>query len=1076
MKEDIKSEIDTQTEDTNIDEGLYSRQLYVLGHDAMHRMRSQNVLVTSCTGLAVELSKNLILAGLQSVTFLDNQGTQIEDFGTNFFLYEKTDKVSSSNKRLNATIPRLSELNPHCKVNGEIFQFSKLLMKKPKQLLEIIHKYKITIMVVVDERMDIIYKANDFCNANGIKMIAANSMGLFGFVMNDFGKEHELIKASDLELATGILNHYSVHANEDNADVSNITFALIEDTKHNLNVGDLISIKELVPELQQLVGESVVISKVNSLESFTITVNSKELQGTSGNTNGSFEQQDKKQTVSMQPLEVVFDEAKNADFSEKVILTDFSKTDRTKFYFQFLEALNKAKEPVKPHKSKYTKNIIAQIDSEILKEATYAESIIRTSALQIAPINSIIGGLASQEVLKAASCKFKPIDQILFLDFTEIGESTIFNGKAHLKEKLAAENSLYRPLKSRHDHLLGVFGAATVQKFADQKGLMIGAGAIGCELLKNVALLNLFTGENGLVLIDDDTIERSNLNRQFLFREKDIEKPKAFAAKEAILNINNKIQINSTHSKFDEKYENIDKLMKSRNLLFSALDNIEARLFLDSQALFFGRPLFDSGTLGLKGNSQPIIPHISENYGASRDPEEKAIPACTLKHYPHKPEHAVHWSRDLFDGEFRAQPELANDAVTQEFNGLSDTTLDSAKRHVAFTLQYLDIQGEMEHDAKITAVVKASIDLFISLFRDNICQLLFNFPSDAKTTTGTPFWAGTKRCPVPVELDYSNTYCREFIEAATKLKCELLGIPGPDFDKHSIADLSGNYKPEEFKAENNVEIPTSDEENENHKKEKLTNAITLTEEEKTALNKFSKHATTLEFEKDNDSNGHIKFVAAASNLRMQNYRIGDGLTWHEVKKTAGRIVPAIATTTAIVAGLAVLESLKYILNKGIDDYRSVFMNLSIPMFVMSSPVEPKQTKIKVNKAGAKLLGKKLDADEESGEIKITPWDKVLIPTAGNQSGADLLISDIKEVVEEAGWKISMLTYGKFCLFSFFMNKEKVAERDEKTVIELLQDEGILKSNPSKGEFIRLEVFVEDAEGEDVDLPIMALRI
>ena len=58
---------------------------------------------------------------------------------------------------------------------------------------------------------------------------------------------------------------------------------------------------------------------------------------------------------------------------------------------------------------------------------------------------------------------------------------------------------------------------------------MVGAGAIGCELLKNFAMLGVGT-EGSIVLTDPDVIEVSNLNRQFLFREKHLRKPKSQTA------------------------------------------------------------------------------------------------------------------------------------------------------------------------------------------------------------------------------------------------------------------------------------------------------------------------------------------------------------------------------------------------------------------------------------------------------------------------------------------------------------------------------------------------------------------
>ena len=57
----------------------------------------------------------------------------------------------------------------------------------------------------------------------------------------------------------------------------------------------------------------------------------------------------------------------------------------------------------------------------------------------------------------------------------------------------------------------------------------------------------------------------------------------------------------------------------------------------------------DSGTLGSKGNTQIIIPFVSESYSSSSDPPEEDIPLCTLKSFPYQPEHCVSWARNKFD-------------------------------------------------------------------------------------------------------------------------------------------------------------------------------------------------------------------------------------------------------------------------------------------------------------------------------------------------------------------------------------------------------------------------------------------
>lgn len=73
---------------SDIDEGLYSRQLYVLGHDAMRRMASSDVLISGLGGLGVEIAKNVILGGVKSVTLHDKTLCSIEDLGSQFYLKE----------------------------------------------------------------------------------------------------------------------------------------------------------------------------------------------------------------------------------------------------------------------------------------------------------------------------------------------------------------------------------------------------------------------------------------------------------------------------------------------------------------------------------------------------------------------------------------------------------------------------------------------------------------------------------------------------------------------------------------------------------------------------------------------------------------------------------------------------------------------------------------------------------------------------------------------------------------------------------------------------------------------------
>jgi ubiquitin-activating enzyme E1 len=92
----------------------------------------------------------------------------------------------------------------------------------------------------------------------------------------------------------------------------------------------------------------------------------------------------------------------------------------------------------------------------------------------------------------------------------------------------------------------------------------------------------------------------------------------------------------------------------------TALDNVEARMYVDQRCVYYQRPMVDSGTLGTKGNTQVIVPFLTESYGSSRDPPEDSIPICTLKNFPNKIEHTIQYARDLFEGYFKQAPEETN--------------------------------------------------------------------------------------------------------------------------------------------------------------------------------------------------------------------------------------------------------------------------------------------------------------------------------------------------------------------------------------------------------------------------------
>ncbi|KAF8334441.1 hypothetical protein F5887DRAFT_991203 [Amanita rubescens] len=182
------------------------------------------------------------------------------------------------------------------------------------------------------------------------------------------------------------------------------------------------------------------------------------------------------------------------------------------------------------------------------------------------------------------------------------------------------------------------------------KILVIGAGGLGCEILANLAL----TGFKDIHVIDMDTIDISNLNRQFLFRQKDVGKPKATVAAEFIMKRVPGVNVTPYFGKIQDKGE--DYYLQF-NLIICGLDSVEARRWINATLVNMVdpdnpeslKPLIDGGTEGFKGQARVILPTITSCYECSLDMLNKptAFPICTIANTPRLPEHCIEWASVL---------------------------------------------------------------------------------------------------------------------------------------------------------------------------------------------------------------------------------------------------------------------------------------------------------------------------------------------------------------------------------------------------------------------------------------------
>lgn len=189
----------------------------------------------------------------------------------------------------------------------------------------------------------------------------------------------------------------------------------------------------------------------------------------------------------------------------------------------------------------------------------------------------------------------------------------------------------------------------------DAKILIIGAGGLGCELLKNIALL----GFTQIDVIDMDTIDLSNLNRQFLFRSSDIGQSKAATAAKFINERIPGVNVVAHHAQIQDKDEDF---YRSFRIVVCGLDSIVARRWINSMLISLLRyeddgsldestiiPMVDGGTEGFKGNVRVILPGRTACIECTLDlyPEQVNFPLCTIAHTPRLPEHCIEYVRIL---------------------------------------------------------------------------------------------------------------------------------------------------------------------------------------------------------------------------------------------------------------------------------------------------------------------------------------------------------------------------------------------------------------------------------------------
>ncbi|XP_018655560.1 putative clathrin coat associated protein ap-50 [Schistosoma mansoni] len=812
---------------------IWNRQRCVLGENAMIRMCKSKVFLHGLGGVGIEIAKSLILAGVGELIIQDQSLCCEQDLGTQFCVDQCS--VKASKTRAEASLDRLTALNPYVRITLKTGNVTDIRcpLSDPAN--------KTILKPLVDEG-----------SSTKVDFIYTDIYGVFGNLFCDFGSDFTVLTQDDEPCREFFIGKIEKINDEE------LLITVLGNHRHHLENNDVIRFTELknVPMLN----EREFPIRVKSPSELIITTSIKDIQFPYSD--GGFVLQVKKPQVHT--FETMLEQIKDP----KLMCVDFSKPEEGNLLhltyltlMRFNVETGRYPKPWDENDWNLFRDQLFTIQKlQMVNPIEINESLVKrltfASQGQLAPLCAIFGGIAAQEAMKAITFTFTPINQWLYIHCASIVPLEI-NTKS---------NEFQNYLSSRYADLVQCIGVSNLQKIHNLSVFMVGCGAIGCELLKNLALLGVATaGSNdddlhsannvtdsnqhqygqqennkqftyttaldtslmshenddveddhqtlshsevdsqqfihsnssypedkltdnsetnvksiishqvsisqrqsiksvqsesinsmfnmscpNITVTDPDHIEKSNLNRQFLFQSCHIGLSKSQIACDTVKRINPSISVRAMGDKFwpnteksiftDEfllqatKCSNYKQGITSSSfssshkhgIVLAALDCVPTRRYLDSRCVTLHLPLIESGTLGTKGHVQVILPDITESYNSQMDDNNDID------------------GNGNIDSQIYANDKILMKNWIERMNLLQDQLSPNIGR---FLCSRPSTWNECLYLAR---------DKFQHYFNHKARQLLHSFPIDTKLSDGSPFWQFPKRPPKSIEYSITD--------------------------------------------------------------------------------------------------------------------------------------------------------------------------------------------------------------------------------------------------------------------------------------------------------------------------------
>eukprot|EP01091_Cochliopodium_minus_P012481 TRINITY_DN3789_c0_g1_i2.p1 TRINITY_DN3789_c0_g1~~TRINITY_DN3789_c0_g1_i2.p1 ORF type:complete len:722 (+),score=198.33 TRINITY_DN3789_c0_g1_i2:33-2198(+) len=623
-----------------IDLEKLNRVVYVLGLDTIVSLSKLNVFIYGLSGLGVEIAKNVILGNVNSVMVYDKRISSNFDLSTQFYITKED--VENKKTRAQASLDKLIDLNPEVDTTNYEGEISEEFLKQ----------FQVVVLANCDDQKhwNLI---NETCRKNNIGFIDAQLRGLFSRIFVDFGEKHHIKDHSGKEPVSFLITSIS-------KDKQAIVRILEKGPKiKQLDEGTTIEFIE-VQGMTEVNGKKAKIIKYEGDYSCIVDLDTSNFNPYLSS--GVLKEVQLEQDLNFKS----YDEAtKNpGDFFEVPVMDYANMEGKPTIHFAFLaiqQFLQENDSQLPRISNEEDAKKLFEISQKINKnfaenkhftaeniDEKVVTNISFFSRLEIVPMTCFLGGVVAQEVIKITG-KFKPIHQFFYFDCNDL-----LNDWKPTEVKLEG---------GRYDSNIAIFGNDFQKEIRDLNLFLVGSGALGCEWLKNLALM----GVGNLEVTDMDQIERSNLSRQFLFREHDVGQMKSVCGANVTKKLNEDVNVIAHTKPVGVDTENFfnSAFWEKLDVVVNALDNWKARLYVDSQIVKYHLPLLEGGTLGATGHTETVIPKQTVNFGAHAVTQQETIPMCTLHHFPENIEHCIQWSKDIFEGVFSSDAKYVNQYLTK---------------------------------------------------------------------------------------------------------------------------------------------------------------------------------------------------------------------------------------------------------------------------------------------------------------------------------------------------------------------------------------------------------------------------